>query len=169
MIASIRRSVVYLRRGSKPGAAQLERMEGSYWCLNATICARYRCGAVNVHVAAIDPAVVCTRSSVATSPPTDACCVKLVPGVIVVGPVSSMTAANIRSPLTVVTPAVVVMPLVVVVPLALFIFVTSTGFVVAIPLYSWMRIRRYGALPLNVAVTVVAPPLMLGAKQIPSD
>ena len=119
---------------------------------------------LKVQVAAVEPAALWIVSSLARSAPfTVPRNVKLVPALMVLMPASSMTAPNIRSPAAVVTAAVDVMLFAVVVPFALFFAVTSTGVTAAIPLYSWINRRRYGGVPLNVAVTVTAPPLMLAA------
>jgi hypothetical protein len=97
-----------------------------------------------VKVAAMEPAAVWIWSSVAMSMLlTTARRVNPVPALIVPNaPESSMATPKIRSPLTVVVAAVLVMPLAAVVPAARFLATTSTGAVVAIPLYSPRTIRR---------------------------
>jgi hypothetical protein len=97
-----------------------------------------------VKVAATDPAAAWIVSSVAMSMPLrDARRVNPVPALIVPKlPESSMVTPKIRLPLAVVVAAVLVAPFAAVVAVPWFFAVTSSGAVVAMPLYSLTMMRR---------------------------
>jgi len=133
--------------------------------LNAAIWARYRSALLKVNVDATGPAAGCTISSNAVSMLLrEARNVKPVPAVIVPNsPESSITAPKSRSPAVVVVAAVLVMAFAVVVPAALFCATTSSGEVVATPLYSAIRMRRYPSEAPRFTVTVFAPARLFAA------